>query len=870
VRIGLEMFGTQTDGRNRGVGRYVRNLAAALATLAPGRGHELVFYAEDGPPTDLIPHGPDAPLKRLRPAPSLRDAVARVVAENPDGLDALLLLNPLELTPGYDIPARAAPRGMKVASVVYDLIPLIFPADYLGLWPPGFARRYVRALERLRTYDRLLAISEATRSDLLRRLDVPAGRVVTIGGAGGDRSLAFTPGTLEDEPADRAAVARLGLGHDRPFVLSVGASDPRKNLGGLIEAFAMLPRPLRDGLVVAVAGSLGPVVESELNRRAAAVGLKLGASVVATGPVDDTTLRALYRRCAAFAFPSRYEGFGLPLLEAMGCGAVVVAGRNSSQVEVAGRAAILVNTAEPASIADGLVQALGNPQVARALRDAGPSRARQFTWDAVANRVLDTLESCRGKPRPQAAPVSSATRTRPTPPRPRVALVSPLPPHPSGVADYAGVLVGPLADRVALDLFHDAGSVPFARFLAARLAVGCHDGRLFDRLHRLRPYDVIVYQMGNSPAHLFVYELLTRHAGVVVLHDLMLASFHYERSTRLGLGPGAFLGELEHAHPGVASSFGDVNARWRDDPSGLVAALGQAGLDMNRRVVEQARAVIVHSRGAAERVARVGPGVPGKTFVVPHGAEAADRPVQPADRSSARARLGLPVDGLIVGQFGIVHPSKMNAEAIEAFTVVLEQQPQALLLIVGEEADGGRARRRAEALGLASRVRFWGRPDEDEFHALVAAADLGLCLRRAPTHGETSGALLHLLRAGVATIVSDVGSFAEFPQGVVRKVAWRPTAVGDQDDRDGLDALRRALVCLAQEPAARATLGRAAWEHVRARHSWARVAELYAEVIDWCRRRADEGGIYRGPHHNVPGAIRRRLDTDREAERGDR
>ena len=196
-RIGLEMFGTQTASRSRGIGRYVRNLATSLLGLAPEFGCEFILYAEDGPPTDLPP---EFPVRRLRPEPTLRDSIARLILTNPDRLDWLLFLNPLELTPGFDIPSRPS-RGPKLAAVVYDLIPLIFPG---GLPSPlarvGVPSRYVWGLERLRGYDALLAISEATRADVIRLLTVDPGRVHTIGAAGSDLGFAFTP--CPDDPSD--------------------------------------------------------------------------------------------------------------------------------------------------------------------------------------------------------------------------------------------------------------------------------------------------------------------------------------------------------------------------------------------------------------------------------------------------------------------------------------------------------------------------------------------------------------------------------------------------------------------------------------------------------------------------------------------
>jgi glycosyltransferase involved in cell wall biosynthesis len=486
MRIGLEMFGTQTAGRDRGIGRYGRNLAAALIErgFSLGAAHELILYADASGPLDRLPSGPCAATRLIRPEPTLRAAVARLVRENPDAVDALIFLNPLELTAGYDLPPRPAPgpRSPVVAAVLYDLIPLRFPDAYLRRWPGAtLARRYHWTLERLRQYDRLLAISDATREDAIRLLNVPPERVVTIGAGGDDPGLAA--GTVDsDVDADAARLAALGL--SGPFLFAVAATDPRKNLDGLLAAFSRLPDPLRTTHRLAVTAGIGPADPEAAAVWSKARSLGIAAALVLTGRVDDATLGALYRRCAAFVFPSLYEGLGLPILEALGAGAVVVAGDNSAQPEAAGDAALLANCADPDALAGTIVRALSDPVLARTLRQRGPAQAARFTWAAVAARVIEAV----------VPPVRTATWGAGRPARacasPRIAVFAPMPPHPSGVANDSEKLIAALADHFAIDLFHDSDERPFARFQSR--GIGCYDHRLFPRLNRVRPYDGVI------------------------------------------------------------------------------------------------------------------------------------------------------------------------------------------------------------------------------------------------------------------------------------------------------------------------------------------------------------------------------------------
>ena len=138
------------------------------------------------------------------------------------------------------------------------------------------------------------------------------------------------------------------------------------------------------------------------------------------------------------------------------------------------------------------------------------------------------------------------------------------------------------------------------------------------------------------------------------------------------------------------------------------------------------------------------------------------------------------------------------------------------------------------ALGLAERVRFLGRQPAADYADLIAATDVGVNLRRPPTNGETSAALLDLLATGVATIVTDVATFADYPDTVVRKVRW--------DDARGPEELRRALVSLAGDRTTRQELGSAAQAYVRQHHAWPNSAAAYVELIERCRRPPS-------PHH---------------------
>jgi glycosyltransferase involved in cell wall biosynthesis len=831
MRIGIDMLAVQSPGsRGRGIGRYGRSLVASL--LDRGKDHEFVLYAHDGYPFDKAPECANASIRFLKPdrelgETALRDVMERLARRNPDELDLLLILNPFELCPGYDPPARPL-NGLKVAAVVYDLIPFLFPERYLAD-PPNAAWNH-RRLNTLRTYDRLLTISESTRSDCLRMLNLPSDRVSTIGGA--SESAFFSPDRSFPMPAaTRVVLGELGV--VRPFVFSLAGVDPRKNVAGLIEAFSQLPCSLRHSHQLVVTCFLREGDGDKLRRFANERGV--GEALVLTGEIPDSALRVLYRRCALFAFPSLYEGLGLPILEAMHCGAPVLAGDNSSQVEVVGDAGLLANARDSGDLARRIEELLGDPVEAQALGERGVARAATFTWAATADRALEAIESFSESRTTRRFRLDRGNA------RPRLAMFSPWPPKGSGISDYAIRLIGELKRHYEIHLFHDSGYVPEIALRTAEFR--SHEHRLFPRLDSVLDYRGVIYQMGNSYYHGFIYEMIKRRPGIVALHDFNLAAFQFWRAHQGGVPMDNFRAEIEYCYPERFEEIGPQLWGWTEERGGLQEACSRRNLHMNRRVLAEAKGVVVHSRWCVEEVGRTHPEYLDKMNVVPMGAT--PRPTTVELRNATRARFGLPPDALLFGSFGILAQGKMNVEAIDAFHELAVELPHALLIFVGQDWENGEARDRTLARGLGDRVRFLGRQGDADFLDLMAAVDIGIALRRPPTYGETSAALLDLLRTGVPTIINDVATFTGYPESVVRKVRWT---------ENGLEGLVAAMRSLAHDEAQRRALGERALAYVRTEHTWSRAAALYADVVE---RAYDERMRARRLHRDAASARER-------------
>ena len=828
MRIGLDMLAVQSPHHGaRGIGRYSANLVSTL--LARDDDHEYVLYVHDGLSADRVPDSRRAEVRAIRPEWGLGEAIApcmdRLVRENADELDAFLVLSPFEKWSHYNAPVKPD-NGLKMASVVYDLIPFLRPEE--RVIDPILMRHY-RVLETITRYDALLTISEATRRDCLALLPTPPERIVNISAAS-DPS-AFFPDRSEPTPAVvRESLAKLGI--NRPFVFNVGGLDPRKNIWTLIEAYAALPESLRKTHQLVLTFHITTGARDEILGVLKTMGLE--GDVLVTGELDDPTLLQLYQRCALFAFPSLYEGFGLPILEAMHCGAAVLAGNNSSQVEVVGDAGMLCDASERKDIADKLETMLANPAQLAELRAKAPAHAATFSWDRTADRAMEVLTNLVNR-KPRSA---SLRFHRSHAIKPRIAFFSPLRPKKSGVSDYSGFLLEELRETYTIDLFHDSGYIP-----EPALAHGeymCADYRLFDRIAAARDYHALVYQMGNSHYHSYMYPILQRHHGIVALHDFCLSGFHVHYGHAIGRGFGLIREELLKWYPDDSEKILACLEECGADGEALQRACVVNGWYLNHRVLASSQVLVLHSPWGVGQILLKTPKYADRVVVIKHGIHSRKR--TPGDKDEVRRKYGLPLDATIIGSFGFIHPDKMCPQAISAFVEIAREEPLALFVLVGEEADGGAVRRHAESLGLMDRIRFLGRQPASAFEELTLAIDVGVNLRLPPTNGETSGSLLNLLAAGVPTIVTDVATFMDYPSSVVYKVHW---------ETEGHAGLVRALRSLVSDQNAREALGRIAWQYTLDNHRLAEIAPKYVEVIERSHQGRLEGRAARHARRRV-------------------
>ena len=768
---------------DRGIPRQVSEHARAIHALAPSVVHSVLL-------------NPGLPLTA-----NLSSFLGRGLVSWGSGLGSadgrrgelpavFHIMSPMETTTAIDVMWPAWARDSRVATVVtlHDLIPLIFPEQYLG--NPQIRADYKARLGLVRHADGVLAVSEHTAEDAVERLGIDARRVHVIHAGTSEHFAAMYP-------SSSAAWARLSrhLKAVRPgFLLNVGHFEFRKNARGLIAAYGRLPAAVRAQHQLVMVSAPNPRDLELFRAEAERAGLG-DDDLVVTGHVSDADLGALYRACTLFVFPSFYEGFGLPMLEAMSCGAPVAASATTTGPEVLGDLEGTFEPHDPDSIASCLEGILSSAEALERLRARSRRRVAEYTWERVAEQSIVAYE--------RAVAGVSRRRWR----RPRIALVTPWPPDRSWIGDYNVRLAAELARRVDVDVIVRGSVDLYARPLQD--GVRLIDLREFERVGDLRQPDRVVYCMGDSELHGHVYELLGRRPGVVVLHDVRLAGFYrwYAGVERPGDPEGALAERIDamygdrlppEATQGLASAF--------DRQAAL-------GVYMTREVQGQAERCFVHSefarevleldRGLLDRQVRVS--------VLPFGLPDA----APVPRGAAGS------SPLIVS-LGSVAEANGIATVIDAFALLVAETPGARLAIAGGAIDGAesdRWRGYADEHAPGAKVELAGEVSPERYAELLRTADLAVQLQLV-SGGEVPVAVAGCLASGVPTIVTDLGWASELPADVTEKV---PVNIAPRELKD-------RMVSMLAPNGRRAAVSRAALEHARA-CSFSTVAYAYLDAL---------------------------------------
>ena len=750
--LAFDLQGAQSlDHRDRGVARYVRELALALERLDPSAVGVYVLNP------DLPSPGGVEPL------------VATGKVRFSDEVDwssvgTLHVASPYELS----VPiGRVVPKRWhgRLVVTLFDLVSEVLAPEYLA--DPGLRCRYRARHELLRQADLVLAISSSAADDGARLLGLRPERTVVVPLA---PSASFVP---RSEPGS-------GGGEREPYVLYTGGTDHRKNVEGLLAAWGRLPARLRDRYRLVVVGKVDEPTRNHYEVTAQRLGFANGLEV--TGWVPEDELVRLTQRASLAVFPALYEGFGLPVAEALACGTPAVASNTSSLPELLPPEA-LFDPRDVDAIAAAIERALTDKTHRAALVQLATGWPRR-TWDDVARETLAAYGSF--------CPVERGA-VRHVPRDKRLAVVTPLPPVPGGVSRYSHRLLESLArvaseDGVEVHAFvdgppHERDAIERATTdeHGAPAGVSVHRLGALDRIEALEgEYGAVVVTLGNSEYHTGALDLLLRrasngsHGGTVVLaHDVRLTGLHrFAAWQHPGATRGAFHATLQRMYggalPGTLGEDGHVDAgdaeRW--------------GVLMARDAIAASARYLVTSPFAAE-LARLDARTPAdrhKIAALPFAVDAGDvaRDDQP------RAEQQPP----IVASFGLVDALKQPELLAEAMAIVRQTHKRARLVFVGPSA-----------LDDVPSAEVTGRVTDDEYRRWLEVASVAVQLRAA-TNGESSAAVGDCLAAGIPTVVTGIGAARDLPDRAVRKVGAGVTAAELATVIAGLlddDGRRRAM-----------------------------------------------------------------------------
>jgi glycosyltransferase involved in cell wall biosynthesis len=813
MRIVIDMQGAQTESRFRGIGRYT--MAFAQAVVRNKGEHEIILALSGLFPdtiepiraafSDLLPqssiHVWHAPLPTNCLEPS--NIGRRLDAENiykaflhelsPDVVHVSSLFEAF----AYNvIPIIDQLQGQALVSVtLYDLIPYLYPDPYL--LNPSIKTWYLEKIEHLRRADLLLAISDSSRDEAVKHLGFPLAQCNSIST---DADPIFRP--LVVEPA-REESLRQKFGLKAGFVMYTGGIDHRKNIEGLIRAYARLPSATKQTNQLVIICSVQPADRKHLQRLAAAEGLATN-ELVLTGFVPDENLVALYNLCSLFVFPSWHEGFGLPALEAIRCGAPTIGSNCSSLPEILGWSEALFDPKSDQDIARLMHRGLTDETYRIELKERQRQHAESFSWDKTARRAIAAMHKSYLAKSSADMHKSDGGNTR----RLRLAYVSPLPMARSGIADYSAELLPQLAKHYEIEVIVTQDEQVNDYWILENLPL--RSARWL--LENVDHFDRVLYHFGNSHYHQHMFSLLNQLPGVVVLHDFYLSGIQAYRELT-GVSPNAFINSLYDSH-----GYHAVQERLKAKDTAAIVWRYPTNLP----VLQRALGVIVHSAHSKDMARHWYGHAASKTWsVIP----LLRVPSAAGGRAAARRRLDIPADDLLVCSFGVLGRTKLNHRLLDTWLrSPLSVNRHAHLVFVGQNEGGdyGQALLRTIKNSKAhSRIHIIGRVDADLFRDHLDAADFAVQLR---THsrGETSAAILDCMNHGLPTIVNAHGSMAELD----------PDSVWLLPDEFTDDELGHALSELASDPHRRQAMGQKAKAIIHLHHAPDLCAKQYVEAIE--------------------------------------
>lgn len=672
----------------------------------------------------------------------------------------------------------SSPVKCKVIVTIHDIIPYIFP---IKEWNEAVREEYLRRIQFLKDLKpELVFVSQASANDYRKQIsDVVPLNVIPLAA-----------------DIHRFYRNREKNGNqDSPYILFTGGFDYRKNIDGAIDAFALAIRMYKEDeefqqYKFVIVGDCNEEIRKHYMKRLSRKGIS--EKVELTGYVTDCKLADLYKNADIFFFPSKYEGFGLPVLEAMLSGAYIVSANNSSLPEVCGGYALLCDANDENDMAKKLYQAHCNRKK-ETIEEIHKRQnyAKSYTWEKTAEKTLSLIEKQFRK------------EIRKQEKKEKIAILTPWPNQKTGIANYIFNLTYYLKKYFDIDIYTEAVSDDYIQ--ADGISI-CHINMF---LKRKKEYQNVIYEFGNNSLfHKTIYKIFDEESGIAEIHDHVLTPFFYEMLFKNGKRK-KFKELLELSYDEDGTKQYELCVKNFAHPDAMEYPMSDA-------VAKKSRYTIVHNHWSKEKLHN------NRVCVIPLACFK-NREFSVKEINAATEHIKKRIDyknELIIGCFGWLNPNKRPEIVLGAVEKLLCRGYNLKLVFWGE-SNMNHINGTIQEKNLQKNVYIAGYLTEAEYEAALTITDIVINLRY-PSMGESSATLCEAFQHGKAVIVSELNQYKEFPD----EICWKLPVCNKETE-----LLEQYLKHLIDDAKVRQALGNNARRYADAILDPERIALQYYELI---------------------------------------
>jgi glycosyltransferase involved in cell wall biosynthesis len=629
--------------------------------------------------------------------------------------------------------------NLKKVITLYDLIPLIYKDIYLS--DENVKKWYFNKLKLIYEADLLLAISDATREDAINILGISPSKVVNISGAI-DEEKFYKMDAIEKDK-NKNILKKYSI--TQPYIMYTGGIDFRKNIESSIKAFAKIETQNFNDYQYVIVCKISDIERNNFEKLLKKLNVKKD-KVIFTGFVSDQELNFLYNASSLFIFPSIYEGFGLPVLEAMTCGKRVIGSNISSVPEIIGRDDCMFDPTDIEDITNRIDYILNNEHLKEELEEYFYKRSKQFSWNKSAKITVDAYSELKKQKGENIRKI-------------KVAFFSPLPNKRSGISDYSLELLPFISKYFDLDIYVDDYEVENDYIINNFNIYSYKEFEL-----RKEKYENIIYQFGNSQYHEYMYDIALNNPGIIVLHDFFLSGLVQFIANKRN-DPQFFFDNLKYSHGKVGDEYFDKIMSHEID---VVETIKH--LPINKRIIDSAKAILVHSsyaKGLFEKYYNNSENV----YEIKQLIKTPSRKMIDTKNKNKKL-LGFQSDDIVISAFGHITDTKQYDFILNLFEEESIFNNKSINLVFVGDFISDIYKNKINNLIKKykfTRVKITGFVSDELYQEYLLASDIGINLR-VDSRGETSRALLMNMAYALPTIINDYASFSELPDETTSKV----------------------------------------------------------------------------------------------------